>query len=583
MAHLIMNQPSYTSLVTWSSSNNDIFVLADGSYLTVGGTNALDVIGTGGLRSMLIEGDIISSSHIGLTFGLFNLFPSELGSSQITIGETGSVYGRAHAIETNSNLFQLINHGGISAQDSAIDLTGSSSTIENLGTITSHYGTAIMVEGGQARLSNSGDISSSGQAVDIRDGDHNLVANSGAIKARTNALSITGDDTRIVNSGVIESEDTRGISLSGFNSLIRNSGEIIGDFGAITTDSSTRIINTGKFFSTHDAISMFSGDGPAERFLTIRNSGEIIAWQEAIRVDPFGELRESYANIYNSGKIEGDIVFDTPQDLTNGDLIVNSGVMIGDIQLGEGSDTYRGASGSLDGTIDAGSGHDILIGGAEDNIFNGDSGADTLNGRGGDDTLNGGDHADKILGGAGDDVIEGGSGADEIKGGAGDDTINGGVDDDVIHGGAGDDVIVGWSGADVISGGIGDDEILGNWNADILNGGRGDDTLDGGTQSDRLKGGVGNDVLTGGAHNDVFIFGVHDGHDVITDFTNGQDKIDLSAFGLNPSDFANVVAPALSAHGAGSTFLDLTEIGGTGTIIVNGLTLAQAGASDFIF
>ncbi len=71
---------------------------------------------------------------------------------------------------------------------------------------------------------------------------------------------------------------------------------------------------------------------------------------------------------------------------------------------------------------------------------------------------------------------------------------------------------------------------------DTLIAGLGNDTLDGGEGNDILDGGAGNDILTGGAGNDIFVlYDKADGlidpsfkADTITDFTSGQDKLQLS-------------------------------------------------------
>jgi Ca2+-binding RTX toxin-like protein len=52
--------------------------------------------------------------------------------------------------------------------------------------------------------------------------------------------------------------------------------------------------------------------------------------------------------------------------------------------------------------------------------------------------------------------------------------------------------------------------------------------LTGSQFSDRLHGNSGDNVLAGGTGNDVFVFNLGDGHDRVSDFVQGQDKIDLT-------------------------------------------------------
>lgn len=104
---------------------------------------------------------------------------------------------------------------------------------------------------------------------------------------------------------------------------------------------------------------------------------------------------------------------------------------------------------------------------------------------------------------------------------------NGTAGNDEIDGGAGDDRLFGLGGNDEIDGGAGKDLIEGGDGADDLDGELGDDSLSGGAGNDLLNGGAGNDLLTGGAGADVFEFYRGSGRDVITDFANGQDRIEI--------------------------------------------------------
>ena len=226
----------------------------------------------------------------------------------------------------------------------------------------------------------------------------------------------------------------------------------------------------------------------------------------------------------------------------NDDFIVNDVVPV---TIDEALPTVSGTNGN--DTLSGGTGDDVLSGGNGSDILNGNNGADTLNGGRGADTLNGGRHGDTLNGGRGADTLNGDNGWDILNGGRGADTLNGGNGNDDLAGG---------SGADTLNGGSG---------ADVLNGNNGADTLDGGS---------GNDLLTGGNGLDVFTFDAGDGHDVITDFTLGSDKIDLSSMGLSFDDVF------ITTNSEGHVALYLSE---TQSITIRNLTnLNDLDAGDFI-
>ncbi len=108
---------------------------------------------------------------------------------------------------------------------------------------------------------------------------------------------------------------------------------------------------------------------------------------------------------------------------------------------------------------------------------------------------------------------------------------------DVVDGGEGNDVIAGGQGDDILIGGLGEDTILGGEGKDEIHGGKGNDILSGDHGFDTLAGGEGSDT-----------FRVRDlrgnEFDRITDFTPGEDKIELALgddtlvalFSGNPND-----------------------------------------------
>lgn len=103
--------------------------------------------------------------------------------------------------------------------------------------------------------------------------------------------------------------------------------------------------------------------------------------------------------------------------------------------------------------------------------------------------------------------------------------------------------------------------MVGNAGANTLSGLAGNDHMDGGEGNDNLIGGVGKDTLTGGAGNDHFVYGAFTEtsvplRDVITDFQEGHDKIDLSLIDANTSkghlgDQAFTFVGTGAFHGAG--------------------------------
>ena len=70
--------------------------------------------------------------------------------------------------------------------------------------------------------------------------------------------------------------------------------------------------------------------------------------------------------------------------------------------------------------------------------------------------------------------------------------------------------------------------LVGTTGGDILQGHNGNDVINAGAGADILRDGAGVDVMSGGAGADVFILTVDGETDTITDFTVGEDKLDLS-------------------------------------------------------
>ncbi|WMS44689.1 calcium-binding protein [Acuticoccus sp. MNP-M23] len=247
-------------------------------------------------------------------------------------------------------------------------------------------------------------------------------------------------------------------------------------------------------------------------------------------------------------------------------LLHNSGLIKGAVSLGAGDDLV-GGDGRFDGPVDTGGGDDRFN-------FRGDDALDAVALGGGDDRFRTATAAATVNGGSGDDLVLGGAADDALSGGNGNDTVRGGGGDDLVRGGNGDDFLDGGRGRDTLEGGNGDDR---------LHAGAGGGTMDGGAGADILRSGRGNDDMTGGEGADEFIIGLLNGNDTILDFENGRDRIDLSTYGREEADFLTDLYPALSEAGGDAIRIDLSVLGGTGSVVVEGLSFDTLNVGDFIF
>jgi Ca2+-binding RTX toxin-like protein len=142
------------------------------------------------------------------------------------------------------------------------------------------------------------------------------------------------------------------------------------------------------------------------------------------------------------------------------------------------------------------------------------------------------------------------------------------------------DIMRGVSVSDVMSGGTGNDRLFGLG---------GNDTLNGGDGNDELWGGFGNDTLTGGAGFDTFYAMLFDPSisqsDVITDFTIGEDVINLPLFGsqsfVGPASF-EALSYLMRSSGSDTVLSGFWNSTGQ-SLTLSGVAMSSLSASDFIF
>ncbi|MFW9269967.1 retention module-containing protein [Pseudomonas sp. NR3] len=232
----------------------------------------------------------------------------------------------------------------------------------------------------------------------------------------------------------------------------------------------------------------------------------------------------------------------------------------------------------------------------------------TLTGTAGDDVLLAGNGDNVLNAGGGDDVLSAGTGNNAMHGGAGDDVLYSGVGNDLLDGGTGNDtasyahatagvtVNLGLlaaqntlgtdtlAGIENLVGSNFNDTLTGDGSGNRIDGGLGHDVLNGGGGDDILIGGLGNNILSGGSGADTFQWQAgNSGHDVITDFIPGLDKLDLSQLLLGENGSAASLDDYLhfTVTGTGASVVTSIDVSSTAgatpnqTIDLAGIDLAS--------
>lgn len=428
----------------------------------------------------------------------------------------------------------------------SVSVAGSSSnlTVAEEGRIfqaSSFGGSAVALDNGTGfhTVTNFGQITGNFGIATIGTSTSNKIFNHGTITGTESTSSVAGvafrsDFNKLTNTGIVTGS-ALGVQITDVadQNLILNYGEIVGQTGVSNRGQGTELVNHGLIsgdrglsstgtnlnFVNHGEVVGESGSTFSGDNLEFTNHGTVVS-VSGIALSVAG----ADGMVSNFGTIVGGVISFSSSGVT----IENEGLIDGDVEFLSGDNSYLA---SRDGVV---------------------TGA--------------------VIGGTGVDMMTGGASQDTMRGGGQADTIRGHGDDDDLKGNAGDDTV---------KGNRGDDTIAGNNGADTLYGGHGDDIMTAGKGTDVINGGRGDDQMSGGKGNDIFVFARTSDDDVITDFTNNKDSLDLSR--LDAASFAEIdSAGVVSSNGNGGSVLDLSLIGGNGLLEVETMSVGQWNAADFI-
>ena len=370
-------------------------------------------------------------------------------------------------------------------------------------------------------------------------GDYDLVdVLPGAVLIGQNANAVRSETAFSTHGTVIVDGTIRALSSGPAIDAIRLTGTATGTAtGTGLGGHSVMVTADGSVLSSHGNGITLAGTGSR-----VENHGEILAGRIGI------EVLGGDGTVVNHGTISGAIGSFLGSAQAN--VLVNGGILIGNVEMGGGDDLFDGRGGQVGGTVSGGTGNDSFLisdallaifeavgGGTSDHVrsmvsYQLASGSEiemlTLLGTATDGTGN--EFNNTVTGNLVDNRLGGFAGNDTLFGGVGNDTLRGDSGSDSVLGGDGEDSLRGGSGADTLSGGDGDDTLWGDVSGDRLLGDDGEDVL---------VGGAGRDTLFGGADADSFVFravadsGVLVLRDIIVGFEAGLDVIDLTRMDAN--------------------------------------------------
>ncbi|MCW2267568.1 retention module-containing protein [Pseudomonas sp. JUb96] len=423
----------------------------------------------------------------------------DLSSANLTV----NVHGNTAPVAAPDHIITNVLSSNIVVPAEALLANDSDADNDRLNTGTASFNTGWEAKGAGFTVTNAAaqqiDFNGTGSSLSNREKSLDRSAFRGAANVTTAALIVNGY-LGAVSTSSANDEDVLTVTLKRGEKLTLQHDVAEGNIllqWKDATGSYDDLLNGGSFTASHDGVYSIHVVNLSNTSGSNANAAEF--YNLTMTVDYSGTQPEVYNGTYAVSDGHG-------------------GSSTGNVDI-----TYHAGS-TLTGT----DGGDTLLAGAGNDTLNAGAGNDVLIGGDGDDTLHGGDGNDLLIGGAGNDVLDGGAGIDTASyaGAASGVTVSLNTTGAQNTLGAGTDTL---TGIENLVGSDHSDTLTGNDLANLLKGGLGNDTLLGGGGDDVLVGGPGNNTLTGGAGSDTFLWQQgNNGHDLVTDFTPGTDRLDLS-------------------------------------------------------
>lgn len=482
------------------------------------------------------KNDTIVNTGSGIITAQLDAIVSTGNRTSITNESTAQITSIAgRAIVTSGNGDKIVSDSKISADQDVIVATGDNVKITNGGasSLSSSNGRGIVSKGDGATITNNASIGTRLDGI-FSSGDNAVIDNTATVSSWGGvALRSTGDGATITNSTNLIGK-TIGIVSAGDRASITNHGDISADRIGISIAGDNAVLVTSSHVTAGRALSI-SGNGAS---VTIENeitgtsktaaTIEITAGGHT-RITNHGAVSTQSGTVITAGK--------------GSETVVNTGSLYGVVDLGAGDDVFRSLKGNVSGAVNAGKGNDVV--------------------------LNKGLLEYDVNLGAGDDVFTSlkGEVRGKLYGGSGNDTYNIAISVDIREKANG--------GIDTVQ-----SKFTYTLGANIENltlTGKGTMDATGNNLDNRIEGNAGNNHLIGLGGKDVFVFATGSRQDIITDFTDRKDHVDLSGYdGI--TSFADL-AGKISQSGQDVVI----TLDGHDRLTLEHVHKSELSAADFIF